>query len=730
MGEVHSEAELLTVGAAIVQRITLNRIVAGKISIHPRGFGFVEFESDGKAQLAFVTPPDLNPFLLGDEVRAELESAAPDRWNAKRLELVNRTRVQLFGSVVLRGGRAFLHADRQLTNTDWPIVGSLPGGLHETASESPPSGSGRSRAGADRSDRSAPAPEAGRLLVVRVEGDHVVPERWVDDADSSLERLRVRYQIRTEWPASCEQELRNLRPLQWDGRRDLRDMPTLTIDSSSSKDLDDALGVLPAGPDGCVRVFVSIADVDAYVPENSALDREARERATTVYLAGGITPMLPAQLSEELGSLLPGKERPTLTVELRIDPEGEVRSVDIYESVIRSTTRLDYREVAHYLELGDAGHIAEEILPTLRWLRTAASRLAALRAARGGVTLLRSEACVTIDELTRKITGIVERDENEAHLLIERLMVAANEAVARWLVDRGLPGVFRVHDAPAKDAVSELESSARNFGFEPGFGPALSPRSLSAFEAQFSASRVAPAVRSVVSSILGPARYTMVPGPHFGLGAPLYLHFTSPIRRYADLAVHRIVKRFLRGDRAQLAGTPELESLCESINELSRNAAKAEEERLRMIAARHFSTRIGERFQGNIITAKPFGLIVQLADMGITGTIQIENLPGGELRHVGHGFVGEHRSYCVGDRLEVQVAGTDEVLGRIDLVLVDSPKAPPVKLPINPAPAVPTPAPRAPASRAPAAASRIATPSVPEKAPESRGTPSRRRPTT
>jgi ribonuclease R len=196
-------------------------------------------------------------------------------------------------------------------------------------------------------------------------------------------------------------------------------------------------------------------------------------------------------------------------------------------------------------------------------------------------------------------------------------MVAANEAVAEWLVARGLPGLFRVHDSPAPDRVQRLAELAKRFGLEPGFGPTLTPRGLAAFETQFRAARFAAALRTVLGKTLGPARYTMFPAPHFGLGAPLYLHFTSPIRRYADLAVHRIVKRHLEGNRSQIAFEPELESLGQRLNQASYVAQKAEAERHRMLVARLLASRIGEEVRGNVVAVMG-GQTIDLMDADIT----------------------------------------------------------------------------------------------------------------
>jgi len=294
-----------------------------------------------------------------------------------------------------------------------------------------------------------------------------------------------------------------------------------------------------------------------------------------------------------------------------------------------------------------------------------------VRAARGGVDLGRDEAYVSFDPATREPTGIEPRAENEAHRLVERLMVAANEAVAGWLTARGLPGVFRVHDQPARDRVEMLSQFAHNLGLEAGFGPELSPRGLAAFEAQLRGTAVAPAMRTVLGRMLGPARYTVHPSPHFGLAAPLYLHFTSPIRRYADLAVHRIIKRYLAGDRSLVAGDPAHEALAQDLNRLAYLASKAEAERHRMVVARWFAARVGEHVSGNVVAVKAFGLVVQLKGTGATGTVAMDALPEGPYRVEagGHAASSETRRYVVGEPIEVEIAGTNEELGRVDLTL-------------------------------------------------------------
>ncbi|MEI7895017.1 MAG: RNB domain-containing ribonuclease, partial [Myxococcales bacterium] len=575
------------------------RSITGRIGLHPRGFGFVEFDG---GESAFVAPPELSaprsgvPLLEGDRVTATVTEDDQGRLSAANLTLVERQRSELFGTVVARAGKRFLRVDRAVGNTDWEIEGDA---------------------------------LVGANLVGSIRGARIVPLRTVDPNEAGLTRVIVRHGLRSEFPPECL-DLARLARLTLVTRRDLRAIPTVTIDALVTKDLDDALAVLPAAPDGALRLLVSISDVDALVPEGSALDLEARTRGTSVYLADRVIPMLPQPLSEATLSLVPGEDRAALTVELRIDEEGTVTSVDLYESLIRSHARLDYETVATFLDTGDTSAIPEGVRSTLRWLRTATGRVSVGRHARGGVEIVREEATITLD--AGQPTAIAATRVTRAHRMVERLMVAANEAVARWLVERGLPGVFRVHDEPDEGRVRMLAEFAKNFGLEPGLGARLTPRGLAALEAQYEGTPIEPAMLTVLGRVLGPARYTVHPSLHFGLAAPMYVHFTSPVRRYADLTVHRIVKGYLGGERDRRAGEESLEELAVHLNDAAWRATKAENERLRMLAARLFGTRLKERFAGHIVAIKPFGAVVQLAGTGVTGTVAVEALVGGPFR--------------------------------------------------------------------------------------------------
>ena len=581
--------------------------------------------------------------MAGDVVSARLVVQDDGRYMARDLKLVEMGHRAVFGTVTHHGRRTFLKVDRRVSNTDWPIARKDEAGDNGFAD--------------------------GTYVVARREADHVVPLRAVTEADSILQRILVRYDIRVDLPAEAQAQLDALPALERRERRDLTSLPTLTIDDDSSMDLDDAVSVHPAAPDGGLRLLVHIADVDSLVPEGSPLDVEARSRGTSVYLAGEVVPMLPRVLSEDRLSLLPGVERPTLTVELRIDPEGAVTSVDLYRSLIRSDHRLNYHQAGAFLDGDPASDVPESLHSTLRLLRAVGARLAIARSQRGGIRILREEAYITVDDHSKEPTHIEGRVSNSAHDLIERLMVAANEAVAQWLLKRGMPGMYRVHEQPDGKRVEALEQSAEHLGFAPVLISPLTPLALSAFERQFLGTTHEPVMRTVMTRVLGPARYTVTPSMHFGLAAPLYLHFTSPIRRYADLVVHRIVKAYLAGRRDLQPDDPKLETLAEHLNDRNYRASKAERERQSALAARLFSSRIGDRYAGTIIAVKAFGLVVELQGTGIAGTIAMDDLEGGPFRvdKARQRLEGPKRSFAIGAELAVEVVGADESLGRIEL---------------------------------------------------------------
>jgi ribonuclease R len=626
--------------------MTTARTILGTVSINPRGFGFVN-EVGGEALSAFVPPPLLNAFLADDRVEATLTQNPDGRFTATALTLVERTRAELFGEVVQHRGERFLRVDREVANTDLALDdGGLTLSLGDAVTARVlPDNRARALRKVDTPDERALAQVIAR---------HGVLTTFDDDALAEVEAARQVPHAVTGF------------------RRDLRDVPTITIDAASTRDIDDAVSVLPAPSDGALRLLVSIADVSAFVPEGSPLDLAARTRATSVYLAGRVLPMFPEGLSSEWLSLLPGQDRCCLTAELRIDAEGKVTAVDVYESVIRSWARATYEEVAAFLDRGVVSDNLAPVRSSLPWLRTMSARLGLSRARRGGVEINRDETHIVFDSARGVATGVEAFRPTSAHTLIERAMVAANEAVARWLVERGLPAMLRVHPEPDADRARALEEFARNFGFEAGFGPRITPLALAAFDHQITGSPLEPALRSVLLRTLGPARYTVEVGGHFGLAAPLYLHFTSPIRRYADLAVHRLVKRYLHGERSFVPGDPSVETLAQHINGRARAAARAENDRRWMLTAAYMTDHIGEEFDAHVTRIRTFGLIATIDTSLIEGTIPFDKLPDGpyEIDASEAHARSERRAFAIGSPVRVKVVSTDPTLGRVEFALV------------------------------------------------------------
>jgi ribonuclease R len=253
--------------------------------------------------------------------------------------------------------------------------------------------------------------------------------------------------------------------------------------------------------------------------------------------------------------------------------------------------------------------------------------------------------------------------------MIERFMVAANEAIATWLHSRGVPAPFRVHAPPEPERVRDLAEFAHHFGVESGFGRSLTPLALAGFDAQITGLPSEQAIRSVLRGVLGPARYTVEPSLHFGLAARLYLHFTSPIRRYADMAVHRLVKEYLAGARTFVTDDPETEALSAHINDRARVAAKAEAERQRMLEAEFMAAHVGEVHAARVVRIMPFGLLVQLDVSGAGGVVPFESLPDGPYRTDPRETQArsETRTFAIGMALKVKVVSADPALGRVEM---------------------------------------------------------------
>ena len=648
--------------AAVPERPT----PTGVFRPHVRGFGFVDLDEpvtspDGSTVTSCFVPPPLAKGLLADDRVDVTYAVDPDgRGTASAVVLRQRVRTEVFG--VVEDGLV-LRLDPHLGSGRWTLQGrveDLPTGVAVLADITGPST-------ADPSDE------------------------WEDPtaADALLERVRVRHRLPLDYPDAVLAEVTavaSARPRRGASvRRDLRALTTFTIDSPSSRDLDDALSVYPADGDGGIRVCVHIADVATHVRPGTALDNEARRAATSVYLPGWTRPMLPPQLSEDALSLVPDADRDALTVEMRVATDGSVTAADVYASRIRSDTRLSYEVAAAVLAGAKPEAVAPEVLDALRWLRTAGARLGVQRLRRGGVEARRVEPDLTVEVVEGEAAQVAAKPSNPANLLIERLMVAANESVAGWLVDRGLPGVFRVHPAPGPEAAPALEAFCAASGFHPGFGADLTPLDLAALSGQLDAAAddTATAVWDVLLGFLGRASYTPSAGSHFGLASDGYLHFTSPIRRYADLAVHRVIHAFLDGGReaSDYPTTEALEALCAHINTAARTASQAENQmRKSLWLVELAAADAGSTYPARVTGVGVKGVFVTLDRSRVSGMVSIRELSGRGWAVTADGLAladdaGHTLGY--GDVVTVRITSADVESGQLELALDGhSPTAP------------------------------------------------------
>lgn len=652
----------------------------GTVRLHPRGFGFVDLDaplaSPGTGEpvtAAFVPPPLAAGCLDADTVAVDVTVEADGRATVAALRLTERPRRLVAGTVVAWGDGLGLRPDPSLGTRDWRLarrLGPLPVGAGVVAAIA------AGRGGQWRATKIVAGPHppdspawARAVAAVRCLGAPRVrlPAVFAGAAAVDVLHADVRAAARGVDPHT---PARLGRRATSPARRDRRDAACFTVDDPATRDLDDAVFAAPAA--GGVRVEVHIADVGAAVAAGSALDAIAAARATSVYFAGANLPMLPRVLSDDRLSLLPGEERGCLTVAFTVTTDGPTRGrvadVDVFRSRIRSAARLSYAEVDAHLRTAATLDAPPAVRIALAHAAAAADALGEARARRDTLDGLFVDPELTVAVVDGTPTAVPVADHAAAQALIERLMVAANESVAGWLAARGLPALYRTHDGLDPDGLARLEAAAGMTIAAPGRLPGAAAIQAVLDRLAATDPDAAAGFATLTAAAMRRASYRTEPDRHFGLDAHPYTHFTSPIRRYADLVVHRVVAAALDGTAPPY--TPaELAALGDHLDRRAGDAARAEALERAMLwslvlAAASSAGRAGdEDATVTAITAR--GAALRLGRLGVRGFLPADCFEVWEPADDGLSAAAGARSVRVGTRLRVRLADVDGPGGRL-----------------------------------------------------------------
>jgi ribonuclease R len=517
------------------------------------------------------------------------------------------------------------------------------------------------------------------------EDEHLNPEGTIlevlgpgGDARTQVLGVARSFGLPASFPADIEAEAMQLTggipDTVLDGRLDLRQKTTLTIDPEDAKDFDDALSC-EVLPNGLLRLGVHIADVSHYVREGTALDREAYERGTSVYMVNEVIPMLPERLSNDLCSLRPQEDRLTFSVLLDVHPDGKVEEYRFARSVIRSKRRFAYEEVQHILDAGKGEHA--EVLQQLDRLAKALYRR---RRKNGSIDFESVETKFTFDEQGLP-DRIIKKVRLDAHRLVEECMLLANRTVAQHVAGMKTGGdprpfLYRVHDVPDPDKLRDLANFVRQFGFSLDAKEGVSSHELQKLLDKVKGTEVEDVINEVALRSMAKAIYAEKNIGHYGLAFRHYTHFTSPIRRYPDLVVHRLLDEYARqveaGRLAALRAA--LPGIARQSSERERIAAEAERTSVKVMQIEYMKRHIGDEFAGVISGVTDFGLFVELHEILIDGLIRMRDLEDDyylfdEKQYALRGR-SKGRVYRLGDRVRVQVMAVDPERRSIELALV------------------------------------------------------------
>jgi ribonuclease R len=621
--------------------------IVGVLDLKAAGFGFVMPIATGQPDV-FLPASEARGVRAGDLVQVEVVAGRGGRSSGRLLAILEHRRTHAVARYRLQGKGAQL----------LPLDGELAPFLIPRS----------------------PLAHDGDLVRVRLparpDGEAVVESSFGQGNDRNLESLSVAYAqgfsdvFSPEGLAYAAALPAQIRPEERRGRRDLTALPLCTIDGEDARDFDDAVFIEPA--QGGTRLLVAIADVAHYVQEAGALDLDALRRGTSVYFPDRVLPMLPERLSNDLCSLRPDEDRLCLCADLVIDAQGKTTKSELYPAVMRSAARCTYTQVAASLR-GERVALPDAVVRRFPQMEKLAELLARMRRLRGAIDFNLPEAQVQLDA-TGGVADVVRRERTVAHRLIEAFMLAANEAVARHFEEAQRAAVFRIHDPPDEEKLEAFLELARAHGFSVVKGERVRPQLLDAFLRRIEGRPEERPLNNLLLRAMMQAVYASENRGHYGLGAEAYLHFTSPIRRYPDLVVHRLLWEEWQGRAAR--DEADLQAVARRCSERERAAMVAEREVEAYYGALFLQDRLGESFAGHVSGAIEAGVFIELDEHLVEGLLPAEALgAGAKFDKERHSFkLGSGKRIGLGDALVVTVESVNVARRRVELSLTAKPR--------------------------------------------------------
>lgn len=639
--------------------INTKDLIAGRVIGHADGFGFLKPDVPGED--VFLSAREMSGLLHND--RAVVRVTGQDRRGRLEgavVEILERNTKQVVGRLYQESGVGFLVPDNKRLHHDIVIPKEFLNGAKQ----------GQILVAQIIEQPTKRTQAIGKI--VEILGEHM--------AAGMESEIAIRaFELPTIWPEAVQQEIKQFHTeiptTALADREDLREIPLVTIDGADARDFDDAV-YCERTPKGW-RLLVCIADVSAYVTPNSALDTEAYKRGTSVYFPDRVIPMLPEILSNGLCSLNPGVDRLCMACELYINIEGRITRSRFFPAVMRSQARLTYDQVAEILKPNYAATHSEyaALLPHLQQLQTLYKILNIARQIRGAIDFEMPETKFSFDA-QGKITAIYPLKRNEAHRIIEECMLAANVAAARLLERKHFPTLYRIHQGPRAEKLNDLHNFLGELGLSLSGEDAPQAKDYADLIEKIQTRPDQHLIQTVMLRSLSQALYSPNNLGHFGLAYSAYTHFTSPIRRYPDLMVHRAIKQLLANSTIEdsLYSLPKLQTIGEHCSATERRADEATWDAMAWLKCEYMQNHIGEQHFGIISNVSSFGFFVELDTIHVDGLVHITSLDNDYYHFdpIGHKLIGERsgRIYRLGDKIEVKVIGVNLDERKIDFHLI------------------------------------------------------------